>query len=254
MPLLWRLRRLEPARRFGLPALSAALVAIGLVWAGSRLPELGGDGGLAQARIAQPEPGSHGGAAAADAQSSPRSTYPALERDAVDPRVQQLCSTLHELPRARRAACAGRPTGLTFTSECTRMLNAAVATRALALDGEAAQRCVAETRERYADCSFTAARSLPALPACTQIWRGARADAESCRSSLECAHGRHCRGAGPLDAGVCAPPAPVGAICGTAVDPLALYLPSAERDHPECDGQCLNGRCRTRPPARVAAR
>jgi hypothetical protein len=129
-----------------------------------------------------------------------------------------------------------------------------VTSSALGLDGEAAQQCVTAMRERYADCNFTAARSLPAVPACTQIWRGARADGESCRSSLECAHGQHCRGAGPLDAGVCAPPAPAGAICGTAVDPLAVYLPTAERDHPECDGQCLNARCRPRPLARAAAR
>jgi hydrogenase/urease accessory protein HupE len=40
LPLLFRLRRFEPVRRFGLPALGAGLVAVGLLWAGARLPAL----------------------------------------------------------------------------------------------------------------------------------------------------------------------------------------------------------------------
>jgi len=255
MPLLWRLRRFEPARRFGLPALSAALVVIGLTWAGGRLPELGGGGGVAQARNDQHGPRAEvGGAASADQAGLPRSTYPAADRGAIDPRVQQLCAVFHELPRSRRAACSGRASAVTLHSECTRTLNGAVQSGAVALDAQAVQQCLAETHARYADCSFSAERALPAVPACAQIWRGARAQGERCRSSLECGRGQHCRGAGPLDTGVCEAAKAAGATCGTAVDPLAAYVPDAEGDHAECTGQCVNGRCRAQRPARASDR
>jgi hydrogenase/urease accessory protein HupE len=249
MPVLWRLRRFEPARRFGMPALSASLVVIGLTWAGGRLPELGGDGGVAQARNdqdARAAATSRGASPESSQSDLPRSTYPLTDRGAIDPRVEQLCAAFHELPRARRAACGGRASAVMLDAECKRILNGAVQSGGLVLDAQVAQQCLAETRARYADCSFTAQRALPAVPACTQIWRGARAQGERCRSSLECGHGQHCRGAGPLDTGVCEAAKAEGATCGTAVDPLAAYVPDAERDHAECTGQCVNGRCRAR--------
>ena len=88
------------------------------------------------------------------------------------PWVLPLCDAFHELPRVRRAECTGQKPGLAFTRECVRMLNAAVSSRALRIDGAGAQRCIAAETTRVGDCAFTRAVSLPAPAECSGVFRG----------------------------------------------------------------------------------
>jgi hypothetical protein len=224
--------------------LNAALVLIGLGWAGMRVTTI--EPPLALETEFAPEAPQRDQLPASAAQPAglPRSVYPA--RAPRDSRVTELCEAFHELPRTRRAACAGRKPGIMLTGECLRTLGSAVASGALRFDDGSAERCVAALQARYADCDFMAQKALPALAECTGLWQGTLARGERCRSSLECGKDSFCRGLSPLDTGVCAAPEAEGARCGMAIDPLAAWLPHSEGLHAECEGAavCGRGRCR----------
>jgi hypothetical protein len=72
-----------------------------------------------------------------------------------------------------------------------------------------------------------------------------------CTSSLECSGALHCAGQGASTPGVCEPPQPLGAGCGTSVDSLATYLSlrAVERRKPACDAFCAltTHRCEPKP-------
>jgi hypothetical protein len=243
LPAVRWLQRGGARRAATLRGLSATLVAVGLLWAGQRLLEPPAPLGLPTAEASLPT--SRALARAAEpGKTTPRSVYPGAT-GALAPEVERVCSALSALPRERRAACTGHKPGIALTSECERMLNAAVSDRSLTLAPAAAERCVADQRARYADCAFTAAVALPAVESCSTMLIGQRALGQSCRSSLECTTGLHCKGASPVEAGVCAAPNPAGALCGLATDALGAYLPSRDGDHPECAGSCTHNRCNT---------
>jgi hypothetical protein len=241
VPIVLRLRRSARMRAFGVPMLSAALLAIGVIWAGARATAAT----PAEAR-ASAQPAVR--AISPSSVAGPRSIYP-RDPGVFDPRVHGLCAAFQDLPRLRRAQCAGQQPGVSLAAECERMLTTSVRTRAIALDAPQAERCMDASRARYEDCAFTNAAALPPLPACTSLWQGTLAQGVVCRSSLECSAGLHCRGLSPLDTGVCAPPEPQGARCGLGMDPLAAYVPHDEGAHAECAGVCERGRCAAvRPP------
>jgi hydrogenase/urease accessory protein HupE len=239
-PIILGLRRLPHMRRWGGPALSGALVMVGLIWAVTR--------------TLAPEPAVASDATSHDASSAEasvaQSNYPRAVGAAM-PWVLPLCTAFHELPRVRRAQCTGKKPGLAFTGECVRMLNAAVSSRALRIDEPGAQRCIAAETTRMGDCSFTRAASLPALAECRGVLHGSLAQGATCRSSLECDEGLHCLGVSPLDTGTCQAPRPDGSRCGFAVDPLAAYIARSADDpnpHRECAGNCVRGTCQNSGP------
>src|SRR5262249_15587743 len=67
---------------------------------------------------------------------------------------------------------------------------------------------------------------------------------------LECQGALRCAGGGPTDVGRCAPAAPVGTPCETAVDPLSSYTrQDSEHSHQECAGYCQRHVCHDAPDA-----
>jgi hydrogenase/urease accessory protein HupE len=159
------------------------------------------------------------------------------------PLAAKICRATQRLPRERRAACANTAVGSTLEAECTRVLSAALTSKAVRIAPAAADGCVAALQTRYADCEFSKAESLQPLAACTGAWSGQLANAASCRSSLECQPGLHCHGAGPMTLGTCGVPKPAGARCTLTPDTLGAYLPIDDSAHRECQGKCSRGRC-----------
>ena len=230
-----------------LRALSATLVAVGVLWAAERLLEPPADStAVAAAGAATGVPTSRALARAGEPSAqTPRSVYPRAAGAPTDD-VKRVCAALSALPRERRAACAGRRPGIVLTSECERMLGAALADGAVSFAPGAAERCVADQHARYASCAFAEATALIPLPSCSGMLLGQRARGESCRSSLECGSGLHCSGASPVEAGTCAAPGAPFARCSLSTDALGAYLPSRDADHPECAGSCIRNRCAAR--------
>ena len=216
----------------GTRVVHAALLVLGLGWAGER------------AFAAEPE--APAPAAEVAVPSVESLLVSAQRRDAPQlPAAAEMCELFAKLPRERRAKCAGEPVGVTLESACTRSLSAALERGALRLASEADRgRCASDLRARYADCSFASAAALPAAESCSALWQGELREGETCQSSLECRSGLQCAGVGPFDPGVCAAPKRAGAACGRSIDPLASYLPHDPAAHPECAGRCVQGRCR----------
>lgn len=168
------------------------------------------------------------------------------EASAKDPLATRLCAALHAEPNRRRAECEGRALpGFSAAPLCEQALSAAITSGAVEVAANRVASCEIAMREAVRDCGFTGTVGLPHVAACEGLLRGRREIGERCRSSLECPERAQCLGAGPVDEGVCAPPSPDGALCGTAVDVLAAYTRqrSAERDHPSCEGRCARHRC-----------
>ena len=232
-------RRVATAR-----GMSIALVAVGLTWAGERV--LQGEVPVSPAAEATEPPRALGSVALARAaqpgQGVPRSVYPRA-RAAATPEVARLCHAFAALPRERRAQCSGKQPGALLTSECTRMLDSAVHDRAVAIEPAAAEQCIAEQHARYARCDALAQRTLAPPESCRALVRGQRAKGATCRSSLECSTGLHCKGASPVETGVCAEPSGEGARCGLSSDALGAYVPHRDADHPECAGACVRNLC-----------
>lgn len=187
-------------------------------------------------------------AAAPMASSQENSLRPVYDAKlAPDPLAQSLCTALYTRPAVRRAECAGsKNPGFLVTPECTRTLTAALAGKAVRLEAAAVERCAIAMEEALRPCDWAKVPFGSPLPeACDGILTGSLALGATCRSSLECSAGLQCFGVGPMDPGRCSRPAPVGTICGAAVDPLVVYArqDSAEVTHPACDGYCAHHRC-----------
>ncbi|WP_437588087.1 hypothetical protein [Sorangium sp. So ce1000] len=161
-----------------------------------------------------------------------------------DPLAARLCEALHALPARRKAACCGGAAGFHAAADCARALSLAVRTRAVTLSTEDVGRCV-EAMERSLDgCDWVSPLAAPVPPACEGIVRGALDEGARCRSSLECAEGLRCDGAGPTDAGTCRAPRLAGP-CGLSVDALVALTRQTRyaEAHPECRGHCAGRAC-----------
>jgi hypothetical protein len=173
-----------------------------------------------------------------------RPVYPLQVGDPA-PLAQRLCESLQGIPAKRRAACCGgAPTEL-LTSECVRMLTAALTSKAVRVEASAVEACAQAMDQTYQGCDWPGP-DAPAPPAaCLGIFQGTLAAGARCRSSLECAEGLRCHGLGPTDPGICGPPAPAGQPCSFSVDPLATYTRQDTLDeaHPECQGHCFKRQC-----------
>ncbi len=164
-----------------------------------------------------------------------------------DPLAEALCTVLYTRPAVRRAECSGsKNPGYLVTPECTRNVTAALAGRAVRIEAAAVEGCRVAMEQALSSCAWAKVPFGSPLPrACDGIVTGALGLGASCRSSLECGEGLQCFGVGPMDPGRCTKPAPVGTICGAAVDPLVVYArqDSAEVTHPACEGYCAHHRC-----------
>ncbi len=161
------------------------------------------------------------------------------------PLAKKLCEGLTGMPEAKRAACCKATPGIVMTSECTRTLSAALATRAVTLDPVAVDRCLAAFERTLEGCDWVGPFA-PGPPAeCQGIVEGTLAEGATCRSSLECAGSLRCHGAGPTSPGKCGRPKADGELCGASVDTLATYVRQSDVDrlHPECKERCTKHRC-----------
>lgn len=247
-PLLLWLRRSERPFMQVARVVNVVIIALGTGWAIER--SLGGEPAVATDLVRHdvapvPQP------AAADVPRrdtepsiAPSGIHPIYLKTPASPLAERICHIVQRFPREQRAQCSGEPLGVVFDAECTRMLSAALASGAVKLAEGLDGRCVNATYARYATCEFMQHASLPPLAACADLWQGQLAAGGVCRSSLECGPGLYCHGVGPTQPGVCGAPKPTGARCGMAIDALASYVPHNESDHPECTGNCGQGRCR----------
>jgi hypothetical protein len=169
-----------------------------------------------------------------------------------DPRAARLCRAVHGLVAERKAACcepasdAGVQSGMNnVEAACTSAVSAALKGKSTTIDEAKLAACEQAQQAELKDCGWV--RALPPAPAeaCTSLLAGTLGEGARCRSSAECTSGMRCHGASLLDPGRCGPPRPARAPCGAAVDALAVAVgqQSIERDHPECAGMCVLGRC-----------
>ena len=173
---------------------------------------------------------------------SSQGTELATSAEAVEPTalLERLCSALHRLPAERKSACSGRPSEAPLFDECQRTTRAALKSGAITLDPLALAGCEQAMQDTLRGCFWV----TPGNPQGPEICRRAivaRRDAgDACRSSLECRAPLHCAATGLNGAGVCQPPAPLGAGCGVASDALAAYTVSRglELEHPPCKDFC----------------
>jgi hypothetical protein len=165
--------------------------------------------------------------------------------------VSRTCRALHLVPKQRKAACCGESLGIEMTGACEQTLASAVADGAVRLEEAKVGACEAAIEERYQGCEWMGPSWQELPPACRGLIGGTKEPGAACRSSLECIGELRCHGAGPTDQGRCGPAAPVGSLCGTAVDALAVYTrqDDYERTHPSCAaGYCDRNRCQAAIP------
>ncbi len=242
VPLLVLLRRIQTTpwfSRWAYSSLNVALASVGLGWAVLRVvaarpsePPL-----LMQSSIHRADDHATGSRFTGIAPASSKPETSAL--------VERLCRTFDELPRTRRAECAHERPGVTVVAQCEKSLSDSLSTGALQLvSAPQVDRCIQDWTQRYRTCDFTQSASLPQVETCRALFQGTLPSGATCRSSSECADGLHCDGSGPTDSGRCLPPRQSGQVCGLSVDGLTSYVPDGTTtEHPECAGECVNGRC-----------
>ncbi len=162
-----------------------------------------------------------------------------------DPLAQKLCGAIQALPEERRAACCSVKAETGYYAECVRMLSGAFAAKAVKMDAEKVAACQGAMARQFAGCGWVGPWTQDPPTECLALFQGQLPEKARCRSSLECRGNMRCHGVGPTATGTCGPPRPVGEMCGTANDPLAVYTRQEEvdREHPECTGYCNRGHC-----------
>jgi hypothetical protein len=169
--------------------------------------------------------------------------YPQLKGEP-DPAVRRLCTALHVLPGQRKAACCEGSSTSNVGGQCESVVTVALRSGAITLDHAALDRCVEAMEKAHQGCDWVTPLSSTVVPECEGVLRGQFPEDSKCRSSLECAEGLHCHGAGPTNIGYCGKPREGGS-CNTGVDVLATYArqDNIDKGHPECAGQCYQHRC-----------
>lgn len=169
--------------------------------------------------------------------------YPQLKGEP-DPVVRRLCAALHEVPARRKAACCEKSSASNVGSQCESVVTVALRSGAIGLDEAAVDRCARAVEKAHEGCDWVTPLSSTVPPECEGLLKGQFPEGNKCRSSLECAEGLHCHGAGPTNVGRCGKPREGGS-CNTGVDVLATYArqDAVDKGHPECAGQCHQHRC-----------
>lgn len=175
-----------------------------------------------------------------------------------DPRAARLCHALHGAPAERRAACCEEgavPLASDIEEQCAEVLTAVLAAGDVTLTADAVASCELAQQDALEGCSWVRPLASSAPAACAGLFVGALDDGARCSTSLECKDGLRCHGASALSRGRCGKPKVSQMPCGAALDPLAVALGAGEIDarHPECEGQCVLGRCAPKVPVHTAA-
>lgn len=209
--------------------------------------------GCDEKKPAKPAPASSASAALTASASAPKppplpATY---QNGPTEPLAKRYCEDVVLHPATRRAACCGGVPAAPVTG-CIRNLSDALRSKALTIDEAALTECAAEVKRGHEGCAWMGPVA-PALPdACARALVPAVERGEPCRSSLECKGEMHCKAAGTLEAGRCAPPQPAGAACADAVEGLAAFIgldPYVARTKRECVGGCAMHLCESKKKA-----
>ena len=210
----------------------------------------GGGGAAPDAAIAAVDAGADASAGEAAPDDEIRAVYP-TDAGPPDPLVRKLCGTLHDFPEQQRATCCNTTPGLVLTSECTRTLTAAVVSRAVTIAAADVDACTMAIQTVYDGCVWVGPFPPEVPTACLGVVKGKLAAGKRCRSSLECADGMRCHGAGPTTVGKCGVGSADGEKCGGSADALAGYVRQNDIDvrHPECKGWCNRTKCAAKVPA-----
>ncbi len=164
------------------------------------------------------------------------------------PEATKLCTALHALPAARRAACCSGTPSLTQQGECERMLSTALRDKAVVVPEAGMDACVKAMEKRHEGCEWVNIGVPPPAAECQGIIQGQLDEKAVCRSSLECKEGLACLGVGPTIKGTCGKPKANGTPCGGTVDALAGATRQTRTSltHGECEGSCTRRRCEER--------
>lgn len=175
--------------------------------------------------------------------------YP-VTKDPALPEATKLCTALHAMPAARRAACCSGAPSLTQQGECERMLSMALRDKAVMVSEGGMDACIKAMEKRHDGCDWVNIGVPSPAAECQGVIQGQLDEKAVCRSSLECKQGLTCLGVGPTIKGVCGKPKPNGAPCGGTVDALAGATRQIRTSltHGECEGTCSKRRCEARKP------
>lgn len=225
------------------PALSASTIFASFVLLGCPTKSTGtpdattGDGGDASAEA--------GADAAGGGGDDVEPVYPVEDNAPAVPLAQKLCEGLNTMPEGKRSACCKATAGITFASECTRMLSAAMRHKAIEADAKEVDACIAAFEKTLDGCDWVGPFPPGPPPACLGILKGKTAEGHKCRSTLECAGELHCIGLGPTTIGKCGAPSAGGESCGGTVDPLVGFARQTDSDkrHPQCKERCIKHQC-----------
>jgi hypothetical protein len=173
-----------------------------------------------------------------------RPVYPA-DAGPPNPLAQRFCAALHDMPEQRRATCCSDKPGLVLTSECVRMVSAAIALGAVSLDANDVDGCEKAVQKTYEGCEWPGPFMPDAPDECLGVVKGRLGAGKRCRSSLECEGDMRCQGVSPTTMGRCGPAAADDQRCGGSADALASFTRVYDVDarHPECKGWCNRTKC-----------
>lgn len=209
-----------------------------------------GDAALIDAATSTTDGGTSGGDGGASGSDDVEPVYPIEPNAPAVPLAQKLCETLNEMPEKKRAACCNATPGIVITSECTRMLSAALRHNAVELSESDVTACTTAFDETLSGCDWVGPFPPGPPAACLGIVRGKLAQGQKCRSSLECSGDLRCLGVGPTTPGRCGPQKAAGDLCGGTTDTLAGYTRQTtssdlDKRHPECKSteRCIKHKC-----------
>lgn len=232
-------------RPTSLLAVLATVIAPFALTPGCRRDEAPAPGGPAASASAPLDETAMAAAAASAAVKSDevRPVYPVLQGEP-EPAARKLCAALHDVPSRRRAECCDTSPSSNLASVCEGVVTAALRSGAVAIDDAAIGRCVEAIERSHQGCDWVTPLSSQLPAECDGLVSGRLAAGDKCRSSLECADGLRCHGAGPTSVGRCGKPRE-GGVCNTGVDVLATYArqDGFDKAHPECEGVCSQHRC-----------
>lgn len=226
-----------------IPRLIALIATFGVGSCKSQSAGLASDASVASSTMTVPsgivpDPSDH------DPEDDVQPVYP-IDNQPPMPIAQAYCDAVQEKQRLRREACCPAFGAFAPTAECIRTLSAALRLGAVVLDEADLKACADAAATAIEGCDWvgsTGAGSTPA--ACSGIIRGTLKIGAKCRSNLECLEGLRCHGLGATHAGKCGVADDLHA-CNISTDSLAAFTAQIDfdRQHPECSGRCLKGRC-----------
>jgi hypothetical protein len=179
------------------------------------------------------------------ARVAPVATIYSLDAGTPDPLATKLCHALQDVPASRHAECCGDGKGFVFVAQCEGQLSAALHASVVSLAASDVDACAAAIDKETTGCDWVSTLAPPPPKECEGIVHGRSPAGARCRSSLECANGGRCVGAGPNRVGTCGETPKDGETCGGTVDSLATYVRdiTVDDEHPECTGYCKRSKC-----------